>query len=254
MLKDLGLSPLPCPTPLVNIMADFRTHICVSTVAGGFYGMAGYQAGLPWESCLIGAALCSVSGMLPDLDSDSGIPLREAVAFSSAFVPMLMVDRLQRIGCNHETMLLITFAVYFFLRFALAEIFRRYTVHRGMWHSVPAGLSAALFAFVVCSCENMNLRLFKTVAIFVGFMSHILLDEIWSVEYRRGRYMFKHSFGTALKFWSGNRIANIFSYTLLVALCFLAYQDEGFMSRFDHHLKDAPRTATQWVLSLRSMW
>ena len=254
MLKDLGLSPLPCPTPLVNIMADFRTHICVSTVAGGFYGMAGYQAGLPWESCLIGAALCSVSGMLPDLDSDSGIPLREAVAFSSAFVPMLMVDRLQRIGCNHETMLLITFAVYFFLRFALAEIFRRYTVHRGMWHSVPAGLSAALFAFVVCSCENMNLRLFKTVAIFVGFMSHILLDEIWSVEYRRGRYMFKHSFGTALKFWSGNRIANIFSYTLLVALCFLAYQGEGFMSRFDHHLKDAPRTATQWVLSLRSMW
>ena len=235
-------------------MADFRTHICVSTVAGGFYGMAGYQAGLPWESCLIGMALCSVSGMLPDLDSDSGIPLREAVAFASAFVPMLMVDRLQRIGCNHETMLLITFAVYFFLRFALAEIFRRYTVHRGMWHSVPAGLSAALFAFVVCSSENMNLRLFKTVAIFVGFMSHILLDEIWSVEYRRGRYMFKHSFGTALKFWSGNQTANIFSYDLLAALCFLAYKDEGIMSRFDSHVKDVPRTATQWIQNVRSMW
>ena len=190
-------------------MADFKTHIIVSTVAGAFYGIGGYQAGLPWESCTIGFALCSVSGMLPDLDSDSGIPLREAVAFSSAFVPMLMVDRLQRIGCNHEMMLLITVGVYFFLRFFLAEIFRRYTVHRGMWHSVPAGLSAALFAFLVCSCENMNLRLFKTIAIFVGFMSHILLDEIWSVEYRRGRYTFKHSFGTALKFWSGNRFANV---------------------------------------------
>lgn len=244
----------PRPFNFVPIMADFKTHICVSTVAGAFYGVAGFQAGLPWESCAIGGALCSVSGMMPDLDSDSGIPLREAVAFSSAFVPMLMVDRLQRMGCSNETMLLVTIAVYFFLRFAVAEIFRRYTVHRGMWHSVPAGLSAALFAFVVCSCENMNLRLFKTVAIFVGFMSHILLDEIWSVEYRRGRYTFKHSFGTALKFWSGSRIANLFSYALLAALCFLAYKDDGLMRRYDDHSNRVPRTAVQWVQSLRTLW
>ncbi len=235
-------------------MADFKTHICVSTVAGIFYGVGGFQAGLPWESCAIGTALCSVSGMLPDLDSDSGIPLREAVAFSSAFVPMLMVDRLQRMGCSHEMMLVITVAVYFFLRFGLAEIFRRYTVHRGMWHSVPAGLSAAMFAFVICSSENMYLRMFKTVAIFVGFMSHILLDEIWSVEYRRGRYTFKHSFGTALKFWSDNRIANLFSYALLASLCFLAYKDEGLMSRFSNELPGAPRTAVQWLQNFRPLW
>jgi membrane-bound metal-dependent hydrolase YbcI (DUF457 family) len=228
-------------------MADFRTHISVSTVAGVLYGLGGYQAGLPWESCTIAGALCSVSGMLPDLDSDSGIPLREAVGFSSAFIPMLMVDRLQRIGCNHEMMLLITGAVYLFLRFGIAEVFRRYTVHRGMWHSVPAALSASLFAFLVCSCENMNLRLFKTVAIFVGFMSHILLDEIWSVEYRRGRYMFKHSFGTALKFWGNSRIANIVSYGLLALLCFLVYKDEGMMSKFGYESTDVPHTAVQWL-------
>jgi len=154
-------------------MADFRTHISVSTAAGILYGMGGYQAGLAWESCVLGTALCSVSGMLPDLDSDSGIPLREAVAFSSAFVPMLMVDRLQRLGCNHEMMLLITVGIYFMLRFGIAEAFRRYTVHRGMWHSIPAAFIACLFAFVASSCVDMNLRLFKTVAVFVGFMSHI---------------------------------------------------------------------------------
>jgi len=235
-------------------MADFRTHITVSSVAGVFYGISGFQAGLPWESCVIGGALCSVSGMLPDLDSDSGIPLREAVAFSSAFVPMLMVDRLQRMGLGHEMMLLSTVGVYFFLRFGVAEFFRRYTVHRGMWHSIPAGITASLFAFLACSCEDMNLRLFKTVAIFVGFMSHILLDEIWSVEYRRGRYMFKHSFGTALKFWSQNRMANIVSYGLLAFLCIAAYQDEGLMTRFGYRASDAPHTAIQWVNMVRSAW
>ena len=235
-------------------MADFKTHICVSSVAGAFYGVAGHQSGLAWESCVIGGALCSVSGMLPDLDSDSGIPLREAVAFSSAFVPMLMVDRLQRLGCNREMMLLITIGVYFFLRFAIAEIFRRYTVHRGMWHSVPAGLSAALFTYVVCSSEDFSLRLFKTLAIFIGFMSHILLDEIWSVEYQRGRYTFKHSFGTALKFWSGNRVADAFTYLLLAALCFLAYKDEGFMQKYDPNPSRQHRTASQWIQDFRANW
>jgi len=194
-------------------MADFKTHITVSTIAGALFGMGGYQSGMPWESCVIAGGLCAVSGMLPDLDSDSGIPLREAVAFAAAFVPMLMVSRLERVGLSHEMMLLITGGIYFFLRFGIAELFRRYTVHRGMWHSLPAAFIAALFVFLVSSSENINLRLFKTVAVFVGFMSHILLDEIWSVEFRRGRYVFKHSFGTALKFWGENRIPNLMTTT-----------------------------------------
>jgi membrane-bound metal-dependent hydrolase YbcI (DUF457 family) len=233
-------------------MADFKTHISVSTAAGVLYGMGGFHAGLPWESCVLGGALCSVSGMLPDLDSDSGIPLREAVAFASAFVPMLLVSRLERIGCSHEMMLLITVGVYFFLRFGIAELFRRYTVHRGMWHSIPAAFTASLFAFLASSCEDINLRFFKTVAIFVGFMSHILLDEIWSVEYRRGRYTFKHSFGTALKFWGQNRIANFVSYTLLGILCVLAYHDEGLMARCGYRAQNVPHTAIQWIEMLRT--
>jgi len=235
-------------------MAGFKTHISVSTAAGILYGMGGYQAGLAWESCVIGTAFCSVSGMLPDLDSDSGIPLREAVAFSSAIVPMLMVDRLQRLGCSHEMMLLIAVVVYFFLRFGIAEAFRRYTVHRGMWHSIPAALIACLFAFVASSSIDTNLRLYKTLAVFVGFMSHILLDEIWSIDYRRGRYMFKHSFGTALKFWSKNRIANLFCYSLLAMLCFAAYQDEGLMHRFGYKSESVPFIASQWIEMVRSYW
>lgn len=233
-------------------MADFKTHITVSTIAGTLFGLGGYQSGMPWESCVIAGGLCAVSGMLPDLDSDSGIPLREAVAFAAAFVPMLMVSRLERVGLSHETMLLITGGIYFFLRFGIAELFRRYTVHRGMWHSLPAAFIAALFVFLVSSSENINLRLFKTVAVFIGFMSHILLDEIWSVEFRRGRYVFKHSFGTALKFWGENRIPNLMTYALLILLGVLAYHDEGIMQRFGYqHQHNIPHTATDWFNMVR---
>jgi membrane-bound metal-dependent hydrolase YbcI (DUF457 family) len=233
-------------------MADFRTHITLSTIAGTLFGLGGYQSGMPWESCVIAGGLCSVSGMLPDLDSDSGIPLREAVAFSAAFIPMLMLDRLQRVGMSHEMMLVVTGGIYFLLRFGIAELFRRYTVHRGMWHSLPAALIASLFAFLVSSSENVNLRLFKTVAVFIGFMSHILLDELWSVEYRRGRYVFKHSFGTALKFFSDARIPNLTTYTLLLILAVLAYHDEAMMERFGyHHTHDVPHTAMEWIQIVR---
>jgi hypothetical protein len=226
-------------------MADFRTHITVSTICGGIYGFVGWKAGLPWETCIIAGGLCSVSGMLPDLDSDSGIPLREAVAFSSAIIPMLLVDRLQRIGCTHEIMVLITGAVYFFIRFGIAEIFRRYTVHRGMWHSIPAAITCGMLAFLLCSCEDMQVRLFKTIAVFIGFMSHLILDEIWSIDFKKGRYQFKSSFGTAVKFWGHERIPNLIAYSLMVITSVLVYNDEGMMQKFGYRRSDVPHTAIQ---------
>jgi len=226
-------------------MADFKTHITFSSICGAVYGFAGYRAGVPWETCVIAGGLCSVSGMLPDLDSDSGVPLREAVALSSAIVPMLLVERLQRIGCTHEVMVLLTGLVYVFIRFGIAEIFRRYTVHRGMWHSIPAAMTCGMIAFMLCSSENMSIRLFKTFAVVIGFMSHLILDEMWSVDFKRGRYYFKSSFGTAIKLWGKERIPNLVAYSIMMVFAVLVYSDEGFMKRFGYQQMDVPHTAIQ---------
>jgi membrane-bound metal-dependent hydrolase YbcI (DUF457 family) len=228
-------------------MADFRTHITVSTICGVIYGGAGFQAGVPWESCIIAGGLCSVSGMLPDLDSDSGIPLREAVALSSAVVPMLLVDRLHRMNISHEMMVLITAGLYLGIRFGVAEFFRRYTVHRGMWHSIPAAMISGMIAFLLCSCENMSVRLFRTMAVVVGFMSHLILDEMWSVDFKRGKYQFKSSFGSALKLWGNERIPNFVAYSMLAILAFLVYHDEGFMQKFGYEHPEVPHTASQAI-------
>jgi len=229
-----------------SAMADFRTHITVSTLCGVVYSFAGYRAGVPWETCAIAGGLCSVSGMLPDLDSDSGVPLREAVALSSAVIPILLVDRLQRIGCSHQLMVLLTAGIYLFIRFGIAEIFRRYTVHRGMWHSIPAALTSGMIAFLICSHENMSTRLFETMAVVLGFVSHLVLDEMWSVDYKRGNYQFKSSFGSALKFWGKERGPNFMAYTIMVFFAVLVYHDEGFMRRFGSgQPAGVPHTAIQ---------
>ncbi len=217
----------------------------VSTGAGVLYAIAGSQSGMPLTTCLIAGGLCSVSGMLPDLDSESGRPLREATTLAAAVVPMLMVDRFQRMNLNHESMVLAAAVVYITIRFVLTEVFRRYTVHRGMWHSLPAAAIVGMVSFLVMSSEDISLRMFKTMAVVLGFVSHLILDEIWSVDFRKGKYQFKTSFGTALKLWGNSAWANYATYFKVAVLSFLVYQDHGFMERFGIQHPDVPHTARE---------
>jgi membrane-bound metal-dependent hydrolase YbcI (DUF457 family) len=224
-------------------MAGFKTHIGTSTVLGVGYGVTGYLCGAPLPTCMLAGGLCSVSGMLPDIDSGSGVPLRESMAFAAAVVPMLMIDRFQHMGMSHESIALAGMLIYLGIRFGAAEIIRRYTVHRGMWHSLPAAATVGLLAFLICSCDEMNLRLFKAGAVVLGFMSHLVLDEIWSVEFRGGAIRLKKSFGTALKLWSKSRWANVSTYAKLAALLAWAYCDPMLMEHFGFHEHEVPQTA-----------
>src|SRR6188768_3601917 len=98
-------------------MADFKTHITVSTTLGVAYGAVAFKHfGLPGPTCILAGTLCSVSGMLPDLDSDSGVPLRESLAFAAACVPMLMMERLPA-GWSREQVVLVGAAMYLGIRF-----------------------------------------------------------------------------------------------------------------------------------------
>ena len=74
-----------------------------------------------------------------------------------------------------------------------------YTVHRGMFHSIPALLIFTGLAFLICGSTNLHLRYFKAGGVFLGVVSHLMLDEIYSVEWAGGRWRFKSSFGTALE-------------------------------------------------------
>ena len=149
---------------------------------------------------MVAGALCSVAGMLPDLDHNSGIPLREMLAFVAVLIPMLMIPRFESLGMTPETMVFVAGLMYVFIRFFVGHIFRQYTTHRGMWHSIPAALIAGMLTFLICLSPDLNARMFKSWAVVLGFVSHLALDELYSVDFR-GRRL-KRSSGTALKFLS----------------------------------------------------
>ena len=204
------------------------------------------------ENSILAGGLCAVSGMLPDLDSDSGIPLRETSMFAAAVVPMLMIDRFRDLGLNHEAMALAAMLIYIAIRFIAVEFFKRYTVHRGMWHSVPAAASVGLLAYLIMPCESEAARIYKSSAVVIGFLVHLTMDEIWSIDVRRG-FRLKKSFGTALKFIGNSTLANVSVYAKLILLAYLALGDHDITdrvrqrARFDQpYIAQPPQETERW--------
>jgi len=198
-------------------MPGFRTHVSTGAVLGSALGLAGYASGLPATTCAIGAGLCTVGSMLPDVDGDTGVPLRETVPLIAAVVPALLYGSLAAAGWNPEQVALAIGGIYVFIRFGLGEWFKHVTVHRGMWHSIPAALNCGLITLLICSGEDLVPRSFKAAALTVGFLSHLVLDELWCIDW--ARFRLKRSCGTALKLWMGNRWwPNALTYGMLFAL------------------------------------
>ncbi|HEY1600418.1 MAG TPA: metal-dependent hydrolase [Pirellulales bacterium] len=215
-------------------MPGFKIHISASTALGFAYGGAAlvvYQQ--PLETCLLATGLCSVSGMLPDLDSGPGRPLRESVTFAAAVVPMLLIDRFKHMGMSHDAMVLAGGLIYLSIRFGMAWVLRHYSVHRGMFHSLPTALIFAELAFLLCSSGGLPLRFYEAGAVMVGFLSHLILDEIWSVEWKGLRPHLKYTFGTAFKAWGPCLWSNALTYLLFIATTVIVLNDPIWANRPD---------------------
>jgi hypothetical protein len=181
-------------------MADFQTHLygaaAVSSAAAlGVYGVG--WAGVEETQLLF--FLGVAGGMLPDIDSDSSKPVRVffsllgvAVAFLVCFA---LVAQLALVDLT-----LVWIGVFLAVRYGVFELFARFTVHRGVWHSwlatAFAGLATANAAYHLFDVTAWNAWLCGGF-VALGYLTHLCLDELASVDLLGNRV--KRSFGTALK-------------------------------------------------------
>ena len=92
------------------------------------------------------------------------------------------------------------------VRFGVGAVFRRFTVHRGIWHSLLAtglcGLGVTALSYQWLAQEAWQ-AWSQGLALTFGGVIHLLLDEVYSVDLAGSRL--KRSFGTALKFFDYRR-------------------------------------------------
>ncbi|MBX9678974.1 MAG: metal-dependent hydrolase [Gemmataceae bacterium] len=209
-------------------MANFRVHVTTSTVLGGIYALAGASGwNLDWGQALMAASLCAVGGMMPDFDSDSGIPVRHLFGVAGMAAPLLLMPRLLGAGFSLEKALMLGALAYFVVRYALSSFFKRFTVHRGMFHSIPAMLIAGLVVFHLYHHSQLGLRQYMALGTMIGFLSHLVLDEMYSVDLNGLVPRLNKAAGSALKLFSPSWKATAFCYGVLFLLGSSAWWTPG---------------------------
>jgi len=206
------------------LMASFRGHLYGGVVVSAAAGLGVDSIGWadPGQIPVL-FMLGVVSGLLPDIDADNSIPLRMMfilLGITAAFlVTFSMVD-----GIAPFERMLLWGVVFLLVRFGLFEIFCRFTVHRGVWHSWLAVAFVALAttdaAYHLVGISTWNSWLAGSF-VALGYLTHLCLDEIAGVDLLN--HSVKRSFGTALKPFSiASPVASMIMFLSTLALVYLA--------------------------------
>jgi len=193
-------------------------------VTGIAVGGIAYHFGIDLPVCLVSAGLCSFAGMLPDLDSDTSKSFQECMYLTAGIGCILTAARLRYHGCDPDLALLGGAFAFLFIRFVVAAWVKKVTVHRGMIHSIPMAILAGQLVFFAVTGETVMDRFVKAAALTIGYLSHLILDEVYSIDTKGGTLRLKKSFGTALKWTTPKQTGAVtMIYMLIFCLGFVIY-------------------------------
>ena len=204
-------------------MADFNTHLLGAAAVSGLVATVLVMTGqFPHQAVIGYFVLGVIGGLLPDLDSPTSVPIRIAFAALAVVAGFLVVFTFGRRYSLVELVIL-WFGCFLFIRYGLFNLFDRVTAHRGLIHSIPAGIGfgllAILLAFYVFNASATHAWLCG-MFVTLGFIVHLLLDELYSVDLS-GRKLLKSSFGTALSLGSLSQPVGTAALYLAVVALFL---------------------------------
>ncbi len=209
-------------------MAGFKTHTSVGIVTGFLLMMGSYILELVTSIGILTLVFLNtvIGSFLPDLDSDSGLPVKILFGFYALVAAGIAFFMAYNMSNENITISFIaplaTFLTFFFL---LPPLFKKYTKHRGMFHSIPAIFISFLAVFLLLNLFNVPLmyRFTMAAAVGIGYFSHLLLDEIFSTQILSGKFKPKKSLGTALKFSVESKKINTSVYLIFLILIILTF-------------------------------
>lgn len=200
-------------------MGNYRQHLGFAASFGAVYASVAYVlGGVHWAYGTVAALLTTVSGLLPDLDSASGVEVRGLTGMLGLLTALGVWRKLARAqpSPSFEYHLLAMVGTYIFVRHALRRILTRISVHRGISHSLPFCAVWGGLVYLHYPSNDHFVRLMMASAVMLGFFSHLLLDEMCSVDLQGARV--NRAFGTALKLWAPSAWSTLATYGLLAYL------------------------------------
>lgn len=231
-------------------MGNYRQHITFASFLGVGYSVAAFLlTGVHWFYGTVATLLTTLGGLLPDLDSSSGVELKGFTGILGVLAAVAVWDAVGRVEPTpiFEVHLWAMVLAYIAIRHGLRRVLSRLSKHRGISHSLPTCAAWGLATYLYYPSHYHGLRLLMGSAVMVGFFSHLLLDEICSVDLKGARV--NKAFGTAIKLWAPSAWSTMVMYGLLSYLSWLAIQRwPTDPSAFDFPALDLP--LRQYAVSL----
>ena len=228
-------------------MANFYTHLSVSSVIGIVGGVVLCGAGLiSSEESLCLLSLCIFGGLLPDIDSDSDASINIiAKLFSGICAFLIMFPFISKFAILISLGLFVL--SYLFIRFGVLTLVSKFTQHRGIIHSVPSAVFACFMTSIILYYVfkvNINFAWLGAGFVLSGYLGHLVLDE--SVAQNLAGEPINRACGGAFQFISFKSwISFLVLYVALVGCYFFTPDFEPFaqkiftaqtVSKLEHHL------------------
>lgn len=181
-------------------MANFATHIGAGTIVSGALATITLAADVIAPENLVAVTLAGVLGsVLPDIDLKDSRASRALFSGLAVFFSFCVLF-LNAAQYSIAELWLLWLGSFLLVRYAAEALFHRFSYHRGIWHSLTAALfwwflTAIVFHYVLGTHEGV--AWLAGGFMFIGYITHLLLDEIYSVNLIGQRL--KRSFGSAMK-------------------------------------------------------
>ncbi|WP_417378529.1 metal-dependent hydrolase [Gimesia sp.] len=211
-------------------MAGYKEHISVSGLLGIGYGtIASLFMGFTPTQGILAGVLTWVGGMLPDLDSETGRPIKELFSLTAAVASFVAMRCMIHKGADPDNAILMAVVTYAAVRYGAASILSKFAVHRGMFHSIPALIITGETVFLAYFSDSYSVKFLMAGGISLGFLSHLVLDEVYSVERRGVTIRLKKSSGSALKWFGKGLFGNAVAYAILLTMTYISLVDSGVL-------------------------
>lgn len=186
-------------------MADFATHLGWGAIAAGLGASATYAADIVPAGDLLTLTTAGVIGsILPDIDLEKAVPSRGLFTGLGLVIAFIVLFNFKATYSIAE-LWLIWLGIFVSIRYGAYHFFHRAAIHRGIFHSLLAAVFFMIMTaiFVAYSLERDPIVAWMSgLFVFFGYIIHLFLDEIYSVDFTGARI--KRSFGSALKLFQYN--------------------------------------------------
>lgn len=173
-------------------MADFKTHLFWGVTGGTLLALTALQQHQlqPVEAVAVVAA-GGVGGVIPDLDSSTGKPLKILFQILSIIIPIALYPHIKPgIGRELSSMLIFFIIAFSIIYYIIYPMIKKITSHRGIMHSIPFAVLCGELGYLVISSNTYLLPSISKLmpfyfgtAVFIGCFIHLVLDEYYSLSF-----------------------------------------------------------------------